>query len=417
MNKLIIVPLFGLILILIDFYVFQAFRVIGQDLPEFWRRLIYSGYWAITGIVLVGYFAYHFINPDIFPRFFRTFLMVGVFIHYFSKSFAMVFLVIDDVIRAGEWIVSLFSNKEMIQGPETANKIPRSEFLAKAALIAGTAPLVTMTFGIVSGAHDYRVRRKKVLINNLPNAFDGMRIGQISDIHSGSFFNKRAVKGGVNLLQNEKPDMIFFTGDLVNSQANEVADYIDVFEQVKAPLGVYSTTGNHDYGDYRSWPSIKAKEENFNNLIKAHQLLGWDLLLNENRLLKIDGEQLAVLGVENWGAGRFSKYGDLDKAYAGSEEAPMKLLLSHDPSHWDAQVREKYPDINIMFAGHTHGFQFGVEWGNFKWSPSQYVYTQWAGLYRKEDQFLYVNRGYGYLGYPGRIGIPPEITIIELKKA
>jgi predicted MPP superfamily phosphohydrolase len=416
MNKIIIVPLFGQILILIDLYVFQAFKVIGQDLPEFWRRFLYSGYWAVTGIVLIGYFTYHFINPDIFPRFFRTFLMVGVFIHYFSKTFALVFLIIDDIIRAGEWVVSLFTKKGETGGSE-ATTITRSEFLAKAALIAGTAPLITMSYGIISGAHDYRIRRKKVFINDLPDSFDGLRIGQISDIHSGSFFNKRAVRGGVDMLLNEKPDMVFFTGDLVNSQTDEVSEFIDVFDKIKAPLGVYSTTGNHDYGDYRAWSSAEAKKENFTDLIKAHQLLGWDLLMNDNRILKIDGEQIAILGVENWGAGRFSKYGDLAKAYEGTVEAPVKLLLSHDPSHWDAQVREKYPDINMMFAGHTHGFQFGIEWGNFKWSPSQYVYTQWAGLYHEGEQFLYVNRGYGYLGYPGRIGIPPEITIIELKKA
>jgi hypothetical protein len=203
----------------------------------------------------------------------------------------------------------------------------------------------------------------------------------------------------------------------VNSQTGEVRDYIDIFNKVKAPLGVFSTTGNHDYGDYRSWSSAAAKQKNFEELIHAHKLLGWDLLLNEHRMLDINGEKLAIIGIENWGAGRFSKYGDLDKAYSGSGEAPVKLLLSHDPSHWDAQVRPKYPDINMMFAGHTHGFQFGVEWGGFRWSPSQYFYKQWAGLYREEGQYLYVNRGYGYLGYPGRIGIPPEITIIELKAA
>ncbi len=416
MNKIIVVPVFGLVLFLIDLYVFQAIRVIGQDMPEFWRRFIFTGYWAITLIILMGYFTYHFVNPDIFPKHFRNFLMVGIFINYFAKTFAVVFLVIDDLFRAGQWVVSLFGTKTVTEGMEVTHGISRSEFLVKTALIAGTLPVVGMTYGIISGAHDYRVRRKKIIIGHLPSAMDGIKIGQISDIHSGSFFNKRAVKGGVEMLLREKPDIIFFTGDLVNSSSDEVKDYMNVFDKVKAPLGVYSTTGNHDYGDYRSWPSSNAKEENFKDLIRAHQTLGWDLLLNENRLLKIDGEQIAVLGVENWGAGRFSKYGDLDKAYAGTHEIPVKLLLSHDPSHWDAQVREKYPDIDVMFAGHTHGFQFGVEWGSFRWSPSQYVYDQWAGLYQKKNQSLYVNRGYGYLGYPGRIGIPPEITIIELKK-
>lgn len=417
MNKIIVVPVFGLILFLIDLYVFQAIRVIGQDLPEFWRRFMYTGYWAITVLVLLGYFTYHFVNPDIFPKLFRTFLMVGIFINYFAKTFTVVFLVLDDIIRAGRWVVSLFINQNTPDATEVTHGISRSEFLVKTALIAGTVPILGMTYGIISGAHDYRIRRKKIMIDRLPSTLNGIKIGQISDIHSGSFFNKTAVRGGVEMLLKEKPDIIFFTGDLVNSQSSEIKEYIDVFEKVKAPLGVYSITGNHDYGDYRSWPSVRDKEENFKNLIKAHLLLGWDLLLNENRLLKIDGEQIAVIGVENWGAGRFSKYGDLDKAYSGSEEASVKLLLSHDPSHWDAQVRDKYPDIDVMLAGHTHGFQFGIEWGGFRWSPSQYVYDQWAGLYQKENQYLYVNRGYGYLGYPGRIGIPPEITMIELQKA
>jgi predicted MPP superfamily phosphohydrolase len=417
MNKIIIVPVFGLILLLIDLYVFQAFRVIGQDLPEFWRRIIYTGYWLVTGIVLAGYFTYHFINPDLYPKIFRTFLMVGIFIHYFAKTFMVVFLVLDDVIRAGQWIISLFSHKESAGSLDTANRIPRSEFLVKTALIAGTIPLAGMTYGIISGAHDYRIRRKKIGIPGLPAALEGLRIGQISDIHSGSFFNKTAVRGGVEMLMKEKPDIVFFTGDLVNTHSGEVKGYINIFDKVKAPLGVFSTTGNHDYGDYHTWPSAEAKQENFRDLIHAHNLLGWNLLMNENRLLKIDGEKLGIIGVENWGAGRFSKYGDLEKAYAGTGDASVKLLLSHDPSHWDAQVRQQFPDIDVMFSGHTHGFQFGVEWGDFRWSPSQYIYKQWAGLYQEDNQFLYVNRGYGYLGYPGRIGIPPEITIIELKAA
>jgi predicted MPP superfamily phosphohydrolase len=219
------------------------------------------------------------------------------------------------------------------------------------------------------------------------------------------------------MLMRENPDLIFFTGDLVNNEASEVNEYIDIFNKLKAPLGVYSITGNHDYGDYKNWRTEGEKKQNFKDLIEAHRLLGFDLLMNENRFIKVDGAKLAVLGIENWGAGRFAKYGKLDLAYAGSEEAPVKLLLSHDPSHWDAQVRKNYKDIDISFAGHTHGFQFGVEVGDFKWSPSQYAYKQWAGLYTEGNQHLYVNRGFGYLGYPGRIGMPPELTIMELKKA
>ena len=216
-------------------------------------------------------------------------------------------------------------------------------------------------------------------------------------------------------MMKEKPDMIFFTGDLVNDHAEEVRDYVPIFEKLKAPFGVYSTTGNHDYGDYAGLRG-KAWEDNLKNLQVAHREMGYDILMNENRFIEQDGDKIAILGIENWGAGRFSKYGKIDKAYHGTEEAAVKLLLSHDPSHWDAQVRPSYPDIDMMFSGHTHGFQFGVEIGNFKWSPSQYVYKQWAGLYNEGKQHLYVNRGFGYLGYPGRIGMPPEITIVELKR-
>ena len=238
----------------------------------------------------------------------------------------------------------------------------------------------------------------------------------MSDIHSGSFWNKTAVKGGVEMLMNEKPDIIFFTGDLVNDHAGEVKEYVPIFEKLKAPLGVFSTTGNHDYGDYVSWESAEVKRQNFRDLVQAHREMKYDILMNENRFIELGGEKIAILGIENWGAGRFTKYGKIDAAYRGTEEAAVKLLLSHDPSHWDAQVRPSFPDIDIAFAGHTHGFQFGVEIGNFKWSPSQYVYKQWAGLYKEGSQFLYVNRGFGYLGYPGRIGMPPELTVVELKR-
>lgn len=370
-------------------------------------------YWGITAVTFLVILAYNFGNPDWFKGASRSLIFTGIFINYFSKVFAGLFLLTDDLVRAGKWIVSLFQNPEP---SSTGKPISRSEFLAKSAIVAGSLPLVAMSWGIISGAHDYRIRRKTVYLPNLPKAFDGIKVGQLSDIHSGSFFNKTAVQGGIDMFLKEKPDIAFFTGDLVNNESDEVNDYIDIFKKVKAPLGVYSTTGNHDYGDYRSWPSQKAKAENFEHLQEAHRLMGYDLLMNENRIIELGGEQMAIIGVENWGAGRFAKYGDLNKAYKGSEQAPVKLLLSHDPSHWDAQVRPNYTDIDLMFAGHTHGFQFGVELGDFKWSPSQYAYKQWAGLYTEGNQHLYVNRGFGYIGYPGRIGMPPEITIITLKR-
>ncbi|HEX9957904.1 MAG TPA: metallophosphoesterase, partial [Fibrella sp.] len=256
---------------------------------------------------------------------------------------------------------------------------------------------------------------------NLPRSFDGMTIAQLSDIHSGSFFNKTAVKGGVDMLLREKPDLVFFTGDLVNSRADEVNDYIDIFNKVKAPLGVFSTLGNHDYGAYVKWPSVEAQRQNVLNVVKAHKLMGWNPLMDENRILTQGGDKLAIIGVQNLGFGPAAlKAGNLAKAYQGAEDYPVKLLLSHDPTHWDAEIRPNYPDIDVTFSGHTHGAQFGVEIGDYKWSPVKYFYRQWAGLYREtatngSPQTLYINRGYGFIGYPGRVGILPEITMFTLK--
>lgn len=338
--------------------------------------------------------------------------MTFLFINYISKFFALLPVFFDDVIRGVKWVAGKFSNEpEAIGG----TPISRSEFLSRSAIVLGALPLTTMTFGILTGAHDYKVRRKTVYLPNLPKEFDGITIGQLSDIHSGSFFNKTAVEGGVEMFLAEKPDVIFFTGDLVNNETNEIKEYFDTFKKLKAPHGVYSVTGNHDYGDYRNWSSEQAKARNFQDLIAAHKGMGYDILMNEHRYVEVGGEKIAIIGVENWGKGRFQKHADLIKATSGVE-APVKLLLSHDPSHWDAQIRPQSPDIDITFAGHTHGFQFGVEIGDFQWSPSQYVYKQWAGLYQKENQYIYVNRGFGYLGYPGRIGMPPELTILTLKR-
>ena len=421
MNKFIIVPLFALVLLSIDLYAYQAFRFAFIHSGESVRKLVFILYWSLTLVVMIGYFSYHFLNPDYLSRTYRVFLLTGIFMNYFAKIFIIFFLVIDDVIRMGRWafegVASVFRSRASGLINPAGEAISRSDFLMKTALIAGALPVISMGYGIISGAHDYRIRRHKILLPHLPASFDGLHVGQISDIHSGSFFNKTAVTGGVEMFMNEKPDVIFFTGDLVNNVADEMKDWMSVFSRIKAPLGVFSILGNHDYGDYTYWSSPEEKIKNLEDLKQIHRLLGYDLLLNENRRIRIKGDEIALIGVENWGRGHFSKYGKLEKAYPGSEDAPVKLLLSHDPSHWDAQVRPEFPAIDMTFSGHTHGFQFGVEIGKFRWSPSQYVYRQWAGLYQEGNQRLYVNRGFVFLGFPGRIGIPPELTIFELKRA
>ncbi len=403
------------VLLLVDLYVFQAILNISKDWTSVAKPIVRYGFWIPTVVCISAILFFVIGDADKMSHTMRSFWFTGIFAVYISKVFAVLVLIIDDLHRVMKWVAGFFYRGAEGELPGTA--ITRSEFLSKAAIAAAAVPFTAMAYGVISGAHDYRVRRRTIYLPNLPKSFDGIRIGQLSDIHAGSFFNKTAVKGGVQMMLDEKPDLILFTGDLVNNEAAELKEYIEVFGKLKAPLGIFSVTGNHDYGDYKKWPSQQAKTQNLKDLFAGHREMNFDLLLNEHRMIELSGERLAVIGVENWGMGGFIKKGNLGEAYSGAAEAPVKLLLSHDPSHWDAQIRPQFSDIDLTLAGHTHGFQFGVEIGSIKWSPSQYVYKQWAGLYQEGSQYLYVNRGFGYLGYPGRIGMPPEITILELKRS
>ena len=413
MNKMYFVPFLSLLIFAIDYYVWQAFRTATQHSSAQIQLFTRYAYWGFTGMIILGIWAYNFMPLHFWKNEIRITFMALVMISVITKLFIILFLLIEDITRIIRWsyqnVKTRISPDEYSPGP-----ISRNEFLSKAALAVGAVPAATFAFGIISGAHDYRVEKISLKIPNLPKAFKGMRIAQVSDIHTGSFFNKTAVKGGVEMMMREKADVIFFTGDLVNNEAKEVKDYFEIFSKLKAPLGVFSTLGNHDYGDYVRWNSPAAKKQNLKDLMKAHELMGYDLLMDEHRFIEESGEKLAIIGVQNIGVGRFPWYGNLGKAYAGTEEASTKLLLSHDPTHWNAEVTKKFKDIDVAFAGHTHGSQFGVKIGNYKWSPAQYVYKQWAGLYKEGEQQIYVNRGYGYLGYPGRVGMPPEITVFTL---
>jgi uncharacterized protein len=413
-NRLMTIFFFIVFFLLIDYYFFQGILVVSRNWSPLWKGVIRYGFWIPTVLCFFALLWWAFDDPYRYSANFRNWVITGIVATYFSKIVGILFLFIDDLQRGVRWVFSYFQKSSSTNSP--GEVISRSEFLSKTALIAASVPLGAFAYGIISGAHDYRIRKVNINLPNLPKSFDGLKIAQLSDIHSGSFWNKTAVKGGVEMLLGERPDVIFFTGDLVNNESSEVKDYMDVFDKLRAPLGVFSITGNHDYGDYKSWATKEAKQQNFQDLITAHKNLGFDLLLNKNRFIEQGGEKLAILGVENWGT-RFSKHGELDLAYKGSEEAAVKLLLSHDPTHWDAQVRPTYSDIDVTFSGHTHGAQFGVNIGDFTWTPVQHVYKQWGGLYQEGNQYLYVNRGFGYLGYPGRVGMPPEITVFELKRA
>ncbi|GAA4804186.1 metallophosphoesterase [Olivibacter ginsenosidimutans] len=412
--KLILINAF--VLLPIDYYIYYALQksTIGWAKKSFFK----IGWWVYSFLLFIGVALSIYLN---IPLMLRSIILVAFFLTFTSKAFYLIVLLIDDLRRGGIWVKRLLFRRKSTpieaastEDIEKKEGISRSQFLTRAGIVVAAAPFATLSWGIAFGGYEYRVRRQKLYLPNLPKAFHGMTIGQISDIHSGSFYNKTAVQGGVELLLAEKPDVIFFTGDLVNNKADEMRNYQDLFTKVKAPLGVFSTLGNHDYGDYfYGREDSPEKRQNLQHVKETHKVMGWDLLLNEHRRLKVDNEEIGILGIENWGTGRFPKYGRLDLAKQRTDDLPVKLLLSHDPSHWRAQVLDN-PDIDVMFAGHTHGMQFGVRGKHYQWSPIQYVYKEWAGLYTEGKQQLYVNVGYGFLGYPGRVGILPEITIFEL---
>lgn len=400
-------------MILLDLYVFQIIKTVSNGGTKT-RSIIFTSYWIISVAALIILFILPLLHLDNYSKGVRSTVFAIIIGLFLAKLIASVFFLVDDIRRVIQWLVGkiFFRNTEGEQIEE--EKISRSLFLSWLGLAAGGGLFSSLLYGF-SNKYNYKVKKIKLKYSNLPTSFKGLKVIQISDVHSGSFTDKAAVQKGIDKILQLKPDLILFTGDLVNNKSDEMENYMDVFNQLKAPMGVYSTLGNHDYGDYVQWPSQDAKRQNLEHLKKVHAQLGWRLLMNENVLLDKEGEQIAVIGVENWSSkARFPKYGDLTKAYAGTETVPFKILMSHDPSHWDGEVRPKYGDIDLMLAGHTHGMQFGVEIPWLKWSPVQYVYKQWAGLYESGRQKLYVNRGFGFIGYPGRVGILPEITLFEL---
>ena len=409
------VLLFIAFMLLLDSYFFQAIRTVAQSSSPKTKAIVYSIYWLLTAIAVGGFLLFVFSDKDFLGKRVRTFLFATIIGLFLAKLTGMVFFLVDDLRRGIQWAAGklFFRNTE---GEKIVGEgISRSVFLSWLGIAAGGTFFGTLLYGF-SNKYNYKVKRVQLSYDNLPTSFKGLKIVHISDIHCGSFLDKKAVEKGVAMIMKENADLIMFTGDLVNDRASEMDDYMDVFGKIKAPMGVYSTLGNHDYGDYVKWPfNGITKEQNLKNLKEVHAKLGWKLLMNEHVAFEKNNEQIALLGIENWGAmARFPKYGRMDLAHAGTEKYPFKILLSHDPSHWDAQVKKEYKDIDLMLSGHTHGMQFGVEIPGFKWSPVQYVYKEWTGLYEDEKQKLYVNPGYGFIGYPGRVGILPEITVIEL---
>lgn len=397
----------AVLMLLIDSYAFQAFRAAFR--PELtWTKWLY---WSLSLLSIAAVLSILFIPIPLWNDALRTYLFAFILLFYLSKLILVFFLFLEDLSRVMRWGFGFFESQS-----EEKSMPSRSEFFGKFTLILGALPLLSGIYGMAKNAYNYQLHRVKVDLPHLPESFEGFKIVQISDIHSGSFTAHKPILRAIEMINKEKPDIVLFTGDLVNNRAHEFLPYQEYFNQIEAKEGIFSCLGNHDYGDYYRWKDAREKDENMQLLHDMQQKMGWKLLMNENRIIEKNGEKIAILGVENWSAKRFGKRGRLDLATRGTEDAPVKLLLSHDPSHWDAEITPKYSDIDITFSGHTHGAQFGIEFGSFRWSPSQYMYPQWAGLYKKGKQYLYVNRGFGFLGYPGRIGILPEITVMELSK-
>ncbi len=398
------------IVLLIEWYAFQAVKTLIDN------RWVQKGY-LVLSVLIIGYIVYTFYNFDRSIGQNRQFLTASglLLLVYLPKAVITVFLFGEDIIRLFTWIFNYYSGSNDSEGQILPS---RRKFFSTVALGAAAIPFLSVLYGIFQGRYNYKLIKQRIYFDDLPKEFDGFKILQLSDIHSGSFDNPDKIQYGIDLMNEQEFDLLVFTGDLVNNFSYEMDNWIEMFSGIKNPQwGKYSILGNHDYGDYSTWKTQKDRDINFQKIKEIHPKIGFQLLLNENVSIQKGNEQINLVGIENWGNGRFHKYGDLKKASEGLRSEDFKILLSHDPSHWEVHVRENPLHYQLTLSGHTHGMQFGIEIpGWIKWSPAEYVYKYWAGLYESANRYLYVNRGFGYHAYPGRVGIWPEITLIELKK-
>jgi len=377
-----------------DFYFFQAFITVAKS------SVFHSIYWCLDLLLLLGVFALFFLRKAGYEiQRSATSLITAFLIVFIPKLIAIPFLLLEDLTR-------IFRSYP-----------PRSVLLSEIVLLCAVLMLLIIFFGLTRGRYFYRVREEIVSFPDLPEAFNGFKITQLSDIHSGSLSDMKRVRKGIELANAQNSDLVLFTGDLVNNRASEMEPWVSEFNRLQAPFGKFSVLGNHDYGDYVQWDSVESKISNLNRLKEIHHEMGFTLLLNESIAIEKQGDRISLIGVENWGKGGFHQYGDLAKATIGLNKDTFKILMSHDPSHWDHVTLAHDQHVHLTLAGHTHGMQFGIELFGFKWSPIQYFYKQWAGLYQKHGKYLYVNRGFGFHGLRGRIGVWPEITVVTLRKS
>ena len=400
--------LFFVFVALIEIYAFQTVKTVFKIR---WVQYVYIG----ISLLILLYLVYQFTQFDrsIGQNKTTLFTMGLLLITYLPKIVITVVMLGEDIFRLiGGCIRAFLGNNEQSFLPD------RRKFVSQIAMGLAAIPFLSLLYGMTKGKYNFKVIKQTILFPDLPDAFDGMTITQISDIHSGSFDNPEEIEHAIDLINQQNSDIVLFTGDIVNTHAEEMHPWIDTFKRIKStPLGKYSVLGNHDYGEYVNWPSQSEKQKNFEDIKDLHRQIGFKLMLNENVRLEKDGQHIALIGLENWGH-NFKKAGDLVKASEGIAQKDFKILMSHDPSHWEYEVKNNPHHYHLTLSGHTHGLQFGIEIpGIIKWSPVQYVYKQWAGLYENLGRYVYVNRGFGFHAYPGRVGIWPEITVLELKKA
>lgn len=390
------------ILFALEFYVYQAFKTVTSN------SYLRIAYWIITVLVYL-FFVFEVLNFKRTDRdHHRIQIVVGVFLIFiFPKLFVVFFLLLEDLGRGIHFIFQNFRSSE-------THLADRRKFISILGLGAAAVFAGLFLDGIIFGKYRYRVRKIKMKIAGLPHSFKGYKIIQISDVHSGSFFHPEKLQNAINLINEQNADLVLFTGDMINNYAAEFKPFVLLFKSIQSKDGKFSILGNHDYGDYGEWNSKEEKAQNIPNLIEFQKQAGFEMLRNEHRIIKKNNDLLYILGVENWGIPPFPQFGDLDKAAFGIPAEAAKILMSHDPSHFDAVVKNHPSNVQLTLSGHTHGMQFGIDLKNFRWSPVKYKYPKWADLYESAGKNLYVNRGFGVIGYPGRVGIEPEITLFEL---
>jgi len=397
---------FVLVLGCIDLYAFQSVKILVKN-PVLWKV-----YWMLN-LAVIGFFIYRassYDSANVQSSLYFTYAIGLLIISVVPKLFISIGMFLEDVTRIVIGVFQYFSKET------PATFMPdRRAFVSKIALGLASIPFASILYGMTKGKYNYQIVKHTLFFDDLPAAFDGFSITHISDVHSGSFDNADKIAHGMELINEQASDIICFTGDLVNNVAEEMDPWIDDFKSLKAPLGKFSILGNHDYGEYVKWKTPEEKEANFVAVKEVHPKMGFNLLLNEHVSIEKEGQKIELIGVENWGM-RFKKAGDLPKASKEVSDDAFKIVLSHDPSHWDYEIKEHPSKYHLTLSGHTHGMQFGIDIPGFKWSPVQYVYKRWAGIYKEAGRYINVNRGFGFLAFPGRVGIWPEISVITLRK-